>query len=192
MDTFLNSIDTAKVDSIMAATEVNVQYFNNISMETAKKYSEPLDNLMKDLYAECIATQQAPTDVLEKYYLELANMLYFMGEKLEQLGIYADMSKSAAKEVYSKHYIANNVKDATTGKNKTTVAELQASSEMASQYENVVNNIYDRSYNILRYKINAGQDMLATIRKILSSRQAELQLSATTPNVVYRTKGMEE
>ena len=105
METFLNSVDTNKVDSIMKSTEMNVEYFNTICTQTAKKYSEPLDNLMKDLYAECIKTQDAPTTTLERYYLELANMLYFMGEKLEQLGIYADMSKSAAKEVYSKHFL---------------------------------------------------------------------------------------
>lgn len=192
MENFLSAVDTKKVDEIMKSTEMNVEYFNTICTQTAKKYSQPLDNLMTDLYSECIKTENAPTPILEKYYLELANLLYFMGERLEQLGIYADMSKSAAKEVYSKHYMENNIKDASTGKNKTTVAELQASSEIAAQYENVVNNIYERSYSILKAKISAGEDMLTTLRKILSSRQAEMQLSATTPSVLVKPKGMDE
>jgi hypothetical protein len=43
------------------------------------------------------------------------------------------MAKSASKEVYSKAYLSNQVKEGGTGKNKTTVAELQAQAEISSQ-----------------------------------------------------------
>lgn len=175
-DTFLSSVNEEKLKEIFLDTDKNVEYFNSVCNETAKKYSTSLDNLMSDLYIECIKTDDAPTSTLERYYLELTNMLYFMGEKLEQLGIYADMAKSASKEIYSKSYINNQVKDSDK-RNKTTVAENQATAELASQYETVVYNIYDRAYSIVKYKISAAQEMVNTLRKIISHRMNEEQLS---------------
>ena len=176
-DTFLNNIDVDKLNSLNKQTSDNVEYFNATSTEVIKKYSGALDSLMSDLFVECIQNKNSSTDVLEKYYLELSNMIYFMIEKVEQLGVYADLSKSASKEVYSKSYLTNQVKESGTGKNKTTVAELQARAEIDSQYEAVVANIYDHAYKVVKGKISSGQDMMNTLRKIISHRMSEQQLS---------------
>lgn len=181
MDTFLNNIDTVKVDKLFNETELNVKYFNNVCAKVVSSYSEPLDNLMKDLYVECIKNKDTSIEKLEEYYLELSNMIYFMIDKLEQLGVYADMSESASKEVYSKNYLASSgLKDA-QGKSKSTVAELQAKASEASQYESVVSSIYDRAYSILKGKISAGQDMMNTIRRILSTKTEEMKMSIYGP-----------
>ena len=176
-DTFLNNIDVDKLNSLFKQTSDNVEYFNATSTSVIKKYSDALDSLMSDLFIECIQNKNTTTDVLERYYLELSNMIYFMIEKVEQLGVYADMSKSASKEIYSKSYLSNQVKESGTGKNKTTVAELQAQAEIDSQYETVVSNIYDHAYKVVKGKISAGQDMMNTLRKIISHRMSEEQLS---------------
>ena len=145
--TFLNNIDTTKVESLMQETDNNVIYFENTFSKVVKNYSEALDNLMSDLYIDCIKTEDPDDKTLEKYFLELANMLYFMAEKVEKLGIYDDMSKSAAKEVYSKSYLDNQVKESVTGKNKTTIAELQATAELEAQYPLVRYAIYFKENN---------------------------------------------
>ena len=181
MDTFLNAINTTKVNQLLSETDINVQYFNNACNKVVLSYSEPLDNLMKDLYFECVKNKDTSVEKLEEYYLELSNMIYFMIEKLEQLGVYSDMAESASKEVYSKNYLASSgLKDA-QGKSKSTVAELQAKATEASQYESVVSSIYDRAYSILKGKINAAQDMMNTLRRILSTKTEEMKLSQYTP-----------
>lgn len=180
-DTILTGLDTTKVEKILAETTVNVTYFNNACAEVIKKYSEPLDNLMSDLYVECIKDGNANVNTLNKYYLELSNMVYFMIDKLEQLGVYADMARSASKEVYSKSYLSNQVKEAGTGKNKTTVAELQAQAELSSQYESVVASIYDHAYKVVKGKLQSAQDMMNTLRKILTVKGTEMQLSSFGP-----------
>lgn len=176
-DTFLKSTDVEKIQRLMNDTETNVEYFNSTVVQVVKKYSESLDNLMSDLYIECIKNKNATTDVLEQYYLELSNMIYFMIEKLEQISVFADMSKSASKEVYSKSYLSNQVKESGTGKNKTTVAELQAQAEIDAQYETVVSSIYDHAYKVVKGKIDSGKDMMNTLRKIITHRMTEEQLS---------------
>lgn len=174
--TFLDNVDTAKVDALLEQTKQNVEYFNSITKNVTEAYSTHLDKLMRDFYNKHKQIKNVPTEELESLYLELTNLLYFMGDKLEQLGIHNDMSKAAKQEVYNKAYLDNQIKD-TDKKNKTTVAENVAVAEGAAQYESVVNSIYERAYKILKYKIDAGYEMVNTLRKILSRRMQEVDLS---------------
>lgn len=173
-NTFLNSIDTEKVSLLLSSTENNVKYFNDTCNNIINIYSNELDEFMLDLKAQCIDSQNAPTQILEKYYLELANMLYFMGSKLEKLNLYTSMSNSAAKEVYSKKYLEISRNKDINGKSKITIAESSAQAELGSQYEQVVKEMYKHCENVMQRKIEAAQDMLACLKKILNGRQAEL------------------
>lgn len=179
MATFLGNTDTQKVEELMTSTTENVQYFEETCRQVVNAYSEALDNLMFDIYQDCIKTSNPSTSTLEHYFLELTNMIYFMGEKAEKLGIYNDMSKSAAKEVYSKAYLQSQVKDTIEKRNKTTVAECTATAELASQYESIVNSIYERAYREVKYKIDAAKDMMGTLRKVISRRMLEIELSGS-------------
>ena len=175
-ETFLSNIDEEKVQELMNDTDNNVEYFNKVATETAIKYTEPLDKLMRKIYSN-VVNKDATDAQLEKYYLELTNTVYFMGDKLEQLNINGDMAKASEKEVYNNAYLANQVKDSEK-KNKTTVAENQAVAEQESQYEAVVSSIYDHAYKMVKFKIDAAKDMINTLRKVISRRMQEQQLSS--------------
>ena len=183
METYLNNIDTVKVDKLLEETGVNVKYFNNACSDVVKKYSEALDDLMKEIYVVCIKNNDTALDTLENYYLELSNMVYFMQEKVEQLGVYADMSESASKEVYSKSVISQSATKDANGKSKTLVAEIQAQANLSAQYESVVASIYDHAYRIVKNKVGSAQDLMNALRKIISSRMAEMQLT-----ILYKQK----
>lgn len=180
-DSFLNKVDVEKVDHLLKETEVNVNYFNNACMKVVASYSEALDSLMSEIYVKCVKNSDTSMEVLENYYLELTNMVYFMNDKLEQLGVFSDMSESASKEVYSKSYVAlSGLKDA-NGKSRSTVAEIQAKANLESQYETVVSNIYDHAYKIVKGKVDSAVDMMNCLRKILTGRTAEMQLDLYGP-----------
>lgn len=187
--TIISNVDTVAIKEMMEDTDDNVKYFNDVSKETADKYTKHLDELMQTLY-RVIKKQEFGEDVsskdLEHYYLELTNLIYFMGNKLEQLSIYGDMAKSAEKEVYNKAYLSNQIKDSDK-KNKTTVAENQAVAEQESQYESVVSLIYEHAYKIVRFKIDAAKDMVGTLRKVISRRMQEEQLSSFNSGKVTAT-----
>lgn len=178
MDTILDNVDKGRVESLMECTKRNVGYFDEAMSGVVKAECESLDNLMRDLYAECVGKKdEVPVSTLESYYLELSNMVYFMQEKVERLGVYSDMAGSAAKEVYSKSYAAKSgMKDA-LGKSKSTVAELQALANLDAQYESVVASIYDHAYKVIRNKVDSAKDMMNALRRIISTRTAEMQLS---------------
>lgn len=179
MESYLNNIDTEKIDTLLQNTSSNVKYFNETCDKVIKEYCHSLDNLMREIYAVCIKSEEATLENLEKYYLELSNLVYFMISRVEQLGVFADMSLSASKEVYSKSYIANSVDKDEKGKSKSTVAELQAQANLASQYESVVSSIYDHAYKVVKGKVSSAQDMCSCLKRIIMSRNSAMQLSMT-------------
>lgn len=179
-ETYLTNVDTSKVSDLLRATEDNSQYFQDVSTNVVAAYTESLDNVMKEVYANVVSVDNPSVETLEKYFLELTNTLYFIGEKAEQVGIYDDLSKAAYKEVYNKAYMDNQVLDG-TGRSKPTVNSLTATAESAAIYENVVNSIYNRCYKIIRSKVDAGYEMVRTLSKILSRRTQEQALSGLQP-----------
>lgn len=180
--TFLDNIDIPQLNDLMSKTEENVKYFNDTCQNIVKTYCADLDDLMMALSEECIApgmndsTFEAPLNRLQAYYLELSSRVYFSISRLESLGVYADMSDSAYKEIYSKEYISLSGDKDDKGKAKKTVEELKSQSNMKAQYNSVVASIYDRAYKIVKSKVSSAQDMMDTLRRLISTRTTEMQL----------------
>ena len=177
---FLNNVDTNNVEKLMKETTENVMYFERITRDVVDTYSQDLDFIMGDIYKDIVCKDQPPINTLEKYFLELSNCLYYMGDKLERLGVYDVMSKNAYKEVYNKKYLG--LTDIGDTKKKPTVAELTAIAENEAQYENIINDVYSKAYKIVKNKVDAATTMLNSISKIISKRMAEMQLNSVTPS----------
>ena len=190
---FLNDDKTIieeSMNTVAQTTEQNSQYFLSISDNLVRSYTESLDTLMKDLYTDCVTN--TPSDVtLEKYMLELNNMLYFMGTNLENVGIKDDLSKLAAKEVYNSAYL-ENIYAANASKTKVTVAENQAHAEEESKYETIMNNIYSRVYKQIKFKVDAGYEMMGTLKKIMNRRMQDAALTMSYNNNDVPKTGSEE
>ena len=89
------------------------------------------------------------------------------------VGIKADVSKAARQEVYNSAYLNNQSMDPDK-KSKTTVAENVAVAEEESKYQTVIQSIYERVYKIIKFKIDAGYELLSSLKKVLSRRMQEI------------------
>lgn len=164
-----------KIADTVEMTRDNSGYYTEISDQLVSASSADLDSLMARIRQDCVDSE--PSDaVLEQYTLELSNLLYFIGQRLETMGIKEDLTKMATKETYNAAYL--RYLTITNGK-KPTVAELTALSEDDSKYQSVINSIYSRVYRQLKYKVDAAYEMLSSIRKIISKRMQDNQLSMT-------------
>lgn len=169
----MEKFDEQKIEAVLDKTEENVQYINSIAASVVTSYSESLDTVMQNIYTDIITakdTQGVATNVIEQYYLELANILYFMYSKVESLGLYDDISKTSAKEVYNDAYMNSQL---VFDNKKPTVAESTAVAEKSALYESTVNNMYSRSYKIFKSKIDAGYEMCRCLSKIISRRMQD-------------------
>jgi len=185
--TFLDDVDMDKVKENVGKTDENSKYFNEMCNDVVHAYCEALDNLMLDIHVDCVQEKFPAMSTLQSYYMELMNMIYFMTDKLEAVGVKADMALSAQKEVYSKSCIASSAEKDEKGKSKSTVAETQAFASMASQYESVVASVYDHAYKIVKGKVEAAQDMGNCLRRIIASRTEEMRLSYGAPSYEQET-----
>ena len=182
-------IDKQDFESLMSEVDELTNYYTEITNNILISYTQDFDDLMRDLKRDIIENE--PTDMLlEKYLLELNNMLYFLSSKLEDVGIKDDISNMLTKEVYNNSYLNNRVKDSEK-KNKYTVAELTAIAENDSKQQNVLHSIYTRVYKQMKSKMDAGYDMVNSLRKIITRRMQESNLSTFTPKSRYLTEDMQ-
>lgn len=173
-NSFLTNTDREKLQVTFNQTEDNLKYFEGVVNDLVTAYTQHLDDIMKDLYDTHLCDAATPIALLEEKLFELNNILYFMGDKLDTLSIKTDLAKRAAKEVYNNSYLNHQVKDVVDKKNKTTVAELSAIAERDSLYEATVEDMYEHAESRLKFKIDAGYQMVKAISKILSRRMTEL------------------
>lgn len=179
-ETFLYNIDENKVNSLLQDVESNSTYFSNITTQVAQSYTADLDALMLEIKEN--RDNKISGDTLEKYINNLSNILYFIGERMEAVGIRNDVARSLRQEVYNKTYLENDVEKEVNGKKvKPTKDANIAVAEEESKYESVISNIYERTYRIIKFKIDAGFEKLSSLKKQLSRRMQETDLSMYTP-----------
>ena len=139
-----------------------------ISDRLVKKYCSDLDNFMQ-VTRDIITRNEGISDVqLEQAILELANKLYFTGSAQEDLGIKEDTCKAIRQEVYSK------AREQATGK---TVADKTAQAELIAQAETMTLAIYSRAYKKVKLRMDAGYEMLNSLKKVMNKRITEMELS---------------
>lgn len=180
--TYLNNVDEQKVQELLDNTTTNATYFTDTVKKVVESYTGELDDLMYNIYQDIIKQDIVPTISIERYYAELTSMLYFMGDRLEKLNVYNDMSKNAAREIFNKAYLdAGSEKDA-KGKSIKTVNELTSIAESAAQYELVVNQLYDHAYRTAKQKVDAANEMVSTLKNILKKRISEDYINNALPD----------
>lgn len=168
-------INKEKLSDILNKNKDDVEYAISISDKFVLEHTSALDDLMKDINLNIIAADNVSNVIIEKYFLELTNALYFINSKCELFGFYDAISKSNAQLAYNKAFGDAQLNAATSGK-KITVAETQIAAENESFDDNVANYIYSRSYKIIKTKIDNAAEMIKTLSKILSSHIADNDL----------------
>lgn len=173
VQTFLNNIDEEKVTNLLNEVQTNSDYFTNITNQVVSAYSNDLDTLMGEIHIDINSENTIATETIEDHLLQLSSLLYYVGSRVEMVGIKADVSKAARQEVYNSAYLNNQSMDPDK-KSKTTVAENVAVAEEESKYQTVIQSIYERVYKIIKFKIDAGYELLSSLKKVLSRRMQEI------------------
>jgi len=176
-------MDKARIDELMRKDSEDAEYAEGISDKVVSEYTKDLDGIMRNINSDIIVRGDAPDSLISSYFMELTNAMYFIGAKAESLGLFDDISRSNARLKYSQAYGNALLDSASKGKAKPTVAENQLSAEMGSLDETVVNYIYARAYRIVKTKCDSASEMIRTLSKILTKRQADENLSSMSGRI---------
>lgn len=158
----------------------------NISdtQDNVETYSESIDKIVNDIIQpyckdldkyvlfikDCLKDGENPptTDELDDFCLNLSTYIYFAGGMCEQLGIRDDIAKAVYKEMYH---------TARASQDKGTVADKDSLAELASQEQFIVSSSYTRAYKTMKAKVENAQELLSSVKKVLSRRIQEMELT---------------
>lgn len=163
-----NTEKSKTAESIMGVVDFMGNTTKQLTDGLVAKYCTDLDEEMTKI-RKLLTDSPTVTDCeLEFEILVLANILYFTCSAQEDLGIKEDICKSIRQEVYA------TAREQSTGK---TVADKTAHAELISQTETMTLTIYSRAYKKVKLRVEAGYEMLNSLKKIMNKRIAELELS---------------
>lgn len=156
--------------SIHNSINENSKVLDNLVDELVSTYCKELDSYVKYIKNILDDTEKPITDVeLEDFTLTLPTLLYFVSESQEALGIREDVSKAYEKDKF------NDVLSLSEG----TVAVRTALAELETQNEYLAKVVYQRAYKKVKFRTDAAYELLQSVKKVLSRRMLELQLSNT-------------
>ena len=163
----INTSEPKTAESIMKKVDSISDTIKEISDNLVTKYCKDLDDIMLNIRTT-LGQCNVSDEYLETSILGLANILYFVGSAQEDLGIKEDTCKAIRQEVYSK------AREQATGK---TVADKTAQAELIAQTETMTLAIYSRAYKKVKLRMDAGYEMLNSLKKVMNKRISELELS---------------
>ena len=165
----LSDIDKNAVSGIQSKVESHSTVLSNIVDSIIEPYCKDLDRYVMFI-KECLHDGETPptNDELDDFCMNLSTLIYFAGGMCEQLGIRDDISKAVYKEVYN---------DARSALSDGTVADKDSIAELQAQQEQITNVCYNRAYRIVKAKVDAAQELLASCKKVLTRRTQEFELT---------------
>ena len=165
----LTEEELQKLSNIKTKVEEDSAQLQAIVDDIVRPYTEDLDKyiaFVKDILKD---GENPPTaQELDDFCMNISVFIYYASGMQEQLGIKDDISKALYREMY------NTVRDSqTTG----TVADKDTIAELASQTEYLTSVLYKRAYSIVKAKVAAAQEILSSVKKVISRRIQEIEIT---------------
>lgn len=159
----------ANVDELRTKVDNDAAKIEEIVDAIIKPYCEELDKYVDFIKSILGDGENPPTAMeLDDFCINLSTYIYYAGGMQERLGIKDDIARAIYKETYHTH------RDSIE---KGTVADKDSLAELASQQEALISMAYKRAYGIMKMKVSAAQEILASCKKIISRRMAESELT---------------
>ena len=163
------TINKDKLKQVQNTVENHSDNLMEIVNGVIEPYCKDLDRYIQFI-RDCLKDGENPptNDELDDFCMNLSTLIYFAGGMCEQLGIKDDISKSVYKEVYHSNR---------SGLSDGTVADKDSLAELASQTEQITNICYNRAYRIMKSKVENAQELLGSVKKVITRRCQEYELT---------------
>ena len=142
-----------------------------LSNQLIEDYSKDLDSAISelDMIMESIgenSIEDIPDSQIEYYCVKIPALMYYAGQRVEELGMQADLASNAKKTAQNEAMLK------VTG----TVQEKKARVEQITEDKALVEAVYRRAYNSLKVKLEMAEKVYSGLKKALSKRIAEVDL----------------
>ena len=142
-----------------------------LSNELIADFSRDLDSAISelDMIMESIgenSIEDIPDSQIEYYCVKIPALMYYAGQKVEELGMQADLASNEKKTALNEALL----------KASGTVPEKKAQAEKITEDKALVEAIYRRAYNSLKVKLEMAEKIYSGLKKALTKRISETDL----------------
>ena len=160
--------DFNKLKEILKNMNEDNQKISGEIKKIVSKYAGGLDLLIEKIREEVRldsggSIEDIPSSIIENYCYEITSLLYYCYTGLEEIGIRLDAIVNEKKKKYNDAFLQ------ATG----TAQDRKAQAEIAIHEYHTIENIYKRSYNVLRGKMDSAEKMYTAFKKTMSKRISE-------------------
>ena len=153
-----------RVESLTAVVRDMVKRIVDEVCVDLDKYMAVIDEILRD------AHNPVSDEELEDFTLNLPSLLYLVSSRREELKVKEDVAKAVHKDVY------NRVREKSQG----TVADKDTAADLAAQSEAITVIVLQRAGSTIKAREEAAWEMLNSVKKVLTRRTAELELTRQT------------
>ena len=150
-----------QLNKARAKVEINSRTIDLLCKEMIDKYAVDLDKLIDTVKDMLNSNEEITTEEFEMMALKLPTLLYSVSCGMEYVGIRMDVSKAFEKEKYASTYLSLS-----TGSVKEK--EFIATNDTYSEF--IISVVTSRTYKQLQQKVQAGYELLAAVKKVLTRR----------------------
>ena len=164
-------IQSDKLKKIIAEVKEESSPVITLSNELIEDFSKELDSAISelDMIMESIgenSIEDIPDSQIEYYCVKIPALMYYAGQRVEELGMQVDLASNAKKSAQNEAMV----------KVSGTVQEKKARVEQLTEDKSLVEAIYRRAYNSLKVKLEMAEKIYSGLKKSLSKRIAEVDL----------------
>lgn len=152
------------VESLTAVVREMVKKIVDEACSDLDKYMAVIEEIM------CDKDTPVSDAELEDFTLNLPSLLYLTSSRREDLKVKEDVARAVHKDVY------NRVRDKAQG----TVADKDTAADLAAQSQAITVIVLQRAGSTIKTREEAAWEMLNSVKKVLSLRIAELELTRQT------------
>lgn len=156
------------IKEVQEESSVVVRFSNDLISEHSRDLDSAiseLDMIMDSLGETSI--EDIPDSQIEYYCVKIPAIMYYAGQRVEELGMQADIASNSKK----------NAQNDAMLKVSGTVQEKKARVEQLTEDKVLVEAIYRRAYNTLKIKLEMAEKIYSGLKKALSKRIAEVDLN---------------
>lgn len=168
----INTEQEIKIKDLRNKVEIDSGKLQEIVDEIIKPFVQDLDNYVEFIRSVLKDGENPPTaQELDDFCINLSVFIYYASGMQEQLGIKDDIARALYKEMY--HSARDSIE-------KGTISDKDSLAELASQQEYLTSILYKRAYSQVKAKVSAAQEILGSIKKIISRRMQEAEITKIT------------
>lgn len=156
-----------RVESLTAVVRDMVKSIVDEACKGLDEYMAQIDEIL------CDKDNPVSDDELEDFTLNLPSLLYLVSARREELKVKEDVAKAVHKDVY------NRVREKAQG----TVADKDTAADLAAQSEAITVIVLQRAGSTIKTREEAAWEMLNSVKKVLTRRTVELELSRQSGGV---------